>query len=87
MTLLDLKFVETGWDDYLHWQLVDKKMVKKVNELIKSARRDPFEGIGKPEPLKFQLEGVWSRRITGEHRFVYLPEDGCITVIACRHHY
>lgn len=82
-----LTFTENGWDDYLHWQQVDKKMVRKINELIKSIKRTPFEGIGKPEPLKFDLAGFWSRRIDREHRLVYQVIDNELTIIACRYHY
>lgn len=82
-----LTFTENAWDDYLHWQKVDKKMVRKINELIKSIKRTPFEGIGKPEPLKFDLAGYWSRRIDQEHRLVYQIMDNELIVIACRYHY
>lgn len=82
-----LRFTENAWDDYLHWQKVDKKMVRKINELIKSIKRTPFEGIGKPEPLKFDLAGYWSRRIDQEHRLVYQVIDNELIIIACRYHY
>lgn len=82
-----LTFTENAWDDYLYWQKVDKKMVRKINELIKSIQRTPFEGIGKPEPLKFDLAGYWSRRIDQEHRFVYQVIDNELRIIACRFHY
>lgn len=82
-----LAFTENGWDDYVHWQKVDKKMVRKINELIKSIKRTPFEGIGKPEPLKFDLTGFWSRRIDREHRLVYQVTDNELTIISCRYHY
>jgi toxin YoeB len=82
-----LTFTENSWEDYLYWQKVDKKMVRKINELIKSIQRIPFEGIGKPEPLKFDLAGYWSRRIDQEHRLVYQVINNEIIIIACRYHY
>lgn len=82
-----LTFTENAWEDYLYWQQVDKKMVRKINELIKSIKRTPFEGIGKPEPLKFDLAGFWSRRIDQEHRLVYQVAENEVRVIACRYHY
>lgn len=82
-----LTFTENAWEDYLYWQKVDKKMVRKINELIKSIQRTPFDGIGKPEPLKFDLAGYWSRRIDQEHRLVYQVTDNELMVIACRFHY
>lgn len=82
-----LTFTENAWEDYLYWQKVDKKMVKKINELIKVIRRTPFEGIGKPEPLKYDLAGYWSRRIDQEHRLVYQVRDDELLIFACRYHY
>lgn len=82
-----LIFTDNAWDDYLYWQKVDKKMVRKINELIKSIKRTPFEGIGKPEALKFDLAGYWSRRIDQEHRLVYQLQDNEVRIIACRYHY
>ena len=82
-----LTFTENAWDDYTYWQKVDKKMVRKINDLIKSIQRTPFEGIGKPEPLKFDLAGFWSRRIDQEHRLVYQIVDNELRIIACRYHY
>ncbi len=79
-----LTFTENAWEDYLYWQKVDKKMVRKINELIRSIQRTPFDGIGKPEPLKFDLAGYWSRRIDREHRLVYQVTDNELMVIACR---
>jgi toxin YoeB len=76
-----------AWDDYLYWQNTDKQILKKINVLIKDIQREPFNGIGKPEPLKHNLVGYWSRRIDSEHRLVYeVVEDGII-IIACRYHY
>ena len=66
-----ITFSKNAWDDYLSWQSEDRKMLKKINELIKDIQRNPFTGIGKPEPLKFDLSGYWSRRIDREHRLVY----------------
>jgi len=77
----------SGWDDYEYWLRNDKKILKKINELIKAIDRNPFEGMGKPEPLKFALQGFWSRRINHEHRLVYQFEKKVITVISCRYHY
>ena len=80
-------FTENAWEDYLHWQKVDKKITKRVNELIKSIQRTPFEGIGKPEPLKYDLAGFWSRRIDLEHRLVYQVNNNELLIYACRYHY
>lgn len=76
-----------AWEDYLHWQQNDPDILQKINDLIEDCRRDPFRGIGKPEPLKGDLTGYWSRRINHEHRLVYLPEDKAIYIAACRYHY
>ena len=76
-----------AWEDYLYWQQNDKRMVKRINQLIKDIIRHPFDGIGKPEPLKENLTGFWSRRIDEEHRLVYLAEDHVILIFACRWHY
>nr|WP_277756343.1 Txe/YoeB family addiction module toxin [Rosenbergiella nectarea] len=77
---------EESWEDYLYWQDTDKKTVKKINELIKDISRTPFEGKGKPEPLKHNLAGFWSRRITSEHRFVYAVSDDSLLIASCRDH-
>lgn len=82
-----LTFTENAWEDYLCWQKVDKKMFKKINELIKVIKRTPFEGIGKPEPLKYDLAGYWSRRIDQEHRIVYQVVEDELLIFACRFHY
>jgi toxin YoeB len=82
-----LTFTEYAREDYNYWQKVDKKIVRKINELIKSIQRTPFLGIGKPEPLKFDLGGYWSRRIVQEHRLVYKVIDNNLLIIACRFHY
>lgn len=84
---MKISFTDESWEDYLYWQKIDKSMVKKINELIKDISRHPFEGIGKPEPLRFQLKGCWSRRIDQEHRLVYECADSEIRIIACRFHY
>jgi toxin YoeB len=76
-----------AWDDYLYWQETDKKTVKNINKLIKDATRTPFEGKGKPEPLKHNLAGFWSRRITSEHRLVYAVSDDVLLIASCRYHY
>lgn len=77
----------SSWEDYLYWQKVDKKIVKRINELLKSCMRTPFEGIGKPETLKGDLQAYCSRRITSEHRLVYQFENEEILIAACRYHY
>ena len=80
-------FSEHAWNDYLHWQKTDKKILKRINLLIKGVRRSPFEGIGKPEPLKHALSGYWSRRINDEHRFVYKVNDDSMFIAQLRYHY
>jgi toxin YoeB len=83
-----LIFAEEAWDDYLYWQAQDKRMVKRINDLIKETKREPFSGIGKPEPLKHALAGYWSRRITEEHRMVYkLEGDDALLIAQLRYHY
>lgn len=84
---MKLVWSEQAWDDYLYWQETDKRMVKKINELIKEIRRTPFEGKGKPEPLRHNLAGFWSRRITAEHRLVYSMTDEALLIAASRYHY
>lgn len=76
-----------AWEDYLYWQTQDKKMLKRINQLLKDISRSPFEGIGKPEPLKENLTGFWSRRINEEHRLVYAVEGNTVLIISCRSHY
>ena len=78
---------EKSWEDYLYWQSHDKKILKKINNLIKDIKREPFDGLGKPEPLRYELAGCWSRRITDEHRIVYMVEDQSISIVSCRFHY
>ena len=82
-----LVFAENAWSDYLYWQKTDKKMLKRINQLITDIQRTPFEGIGKPEPLKHALTGYWSRRIDSEHRFVYRIEGDSILIAQLRFHY
>ena len=82
-----ITFTENAWQDYLYWQKTDKSLLKKINELIKDIRRDPFEGKGKPEPLKYDLSGYWSRRIDLDHRIVYQVIDNELLIYACRFHY
>ncbi|THC42927.1 Txe/YoeB family addiction module toxin [Massilia sp. Mn16-1_5] len=80
-------WTDNAWEDYLYWQEENPKIVDEINRLLEECRRDPFRGTGKPEPLKGDLTGYWSRRITKEHRLVYLPADNGIYVVACRYHY
>ena len=84
---MKLIFSENGWEDYQYWLKTDKKILKRINTLIKETQRTPYQGQGKPEPLRFGLSGYWSRRITEEHRFVYKHEDDSILIAALRHHY
>ncbi len=84
---MDLCWQSNAWEDYLYWQQVDKKMLKRINELIKDSLRNPFSGIGKPEPLKGRFSGYWSRRIDNEHRLVYSVLNDRIHIIQCRYHY
>lgn len=76
-----------AWEDYLYWQSHDKKILKRINQLLKDISRNPFGGIGKPEPLKENLAGFWSRRIDDEHRIVYAVEDDKVLIFSCRGHY
>lgn len=82
-----LRFTPAAWDDYMYWQGQDKKTLKRINVLIAAALREPFGGIGKPEPLLGKLSGYWSRRIDDVHRLVYAADDFNLDVIACRGHY
>ena len=79
-------FLEVAWEDYLYWQNTDKLMLKRINALFKEIERAPFEGSGKPEPLKHQYSGWWSRRINLEHRLIYKIENASIIVLQCRYH-
>jgi toxin YoeB len=82
-----LTFTRDGWEDYVHWQTADRQILKRINRLIDDIMRDPYAGIGKPEPLKHALAGAWSRRITDEHRLVYLPHDEEVVILQVRYHY
>ena len=84
---MKLIFAEKAWDDYLYWQKTDKKILKRINTLIKEIKRDPFEGVGKPEPLKHALSGYWSRRINDEHRIVYKVHGDSLLIAQLRYHY
>ncbi|UTW49165.1 Txe/YoeB family addiction module toxin [Bacterioplanoides sp. SCSIO 12839] len=84
---MKLIFSSKAWESYLYWQSTDKKMLKRINALIKEIQRTPFEGTGKPEPLKHGLMGYWSRRINDEHRLVYKVEDGAVLIAQLRYHY
>ena len=80
-------FADGAWEDYLHWQQLDRRMLERINKLIRETQRDPFSGIGKPEPLKHALAGFWSRRITDEHRMVYKIEGDALLIAQLRYHY
>lgn len=82
-----LCWTNEAWSDYLYWQGQDRKTLKRINKLISDAQRSPFEGIGKPEPLRENLSGFWSRRIDDSHRLVYAVDESNLTIIACRYHY
>lgn len=84
-----LAWAPQAWEDYLYWQRTDKRMVKRINELVRAAMRTPFEGLGKPEPLRFDLAGCWSRRIDREHRLVYQLNEATdsLIILQCRYHY
>jgi len=84
---MELVWQDVAWDDYLYLQKHDKKILHRINELIKDTSRNPFKGIGKPEPLKGKLAGNWSRRITDEHRLVYAVTDKRLHILQCRFHY
>ena len=84
---MKLIFAEQAWEDYFYWQQHDKRVVKRINDLVPETVRDPFVGMGKPEPLKHALAGYWSRRITDEHRMVYRPEKGALFIAQLRYHY
>jgi toxin YoeB len=84
---MKLIFSEHAWEDYLHWQRTDRKILERVNKLIKEIQRSPFEGTGKPEPLKHGLSGYWSRRINDEHRIVYKIESESLLIAQLRYHY
>lgn len=82
-----LSWTDEAWNSYVYWQTQDKKTLKRINKLITDVQRSPFEGIGKPEALKENLSGFWSRRIDDTNRLVYAVDDSAITIISCRYHY
>ena len=82
-----LSFLKGSWEDYLYWQKEDKKILKKINSLIEETLRTPFSGTGKPELLRNEFSGLWSRRITDEHRLIYADKDDELIIIQCRYHY
>lgn len=84
---MKITFSKNAWEDYVSWQKEDKKVTAKINRLIKEIQRTPFHGAGKPEPLKFELAGFWSRRIDREHRLVYKVESQHVLVVGCKFHY
>ncbi len=85
---MKIQFSDRAWEDYLHWQKLDRKLLKKINALLMDiSRGDPYEGLGKPEPLKHAFSGFWSRRITDEHRLVYRVIDDTVQVAQARYHY
>ncbi|MEZ5457405.1 MAG: Txe/YoeB family addiction module toxin [Lysobacteraceae bacterium] len=84
---MKLIFADVAWDDYLYWQQQDRRMVVRINTLIKAVQREPFAGIGKPEPLKHALAGYWSRRITDEHRMVYRIDRDSMLIAQLQYHY
>ena len=84
---MNLTFTPSAWDDYLWFQQHDRKLLNRINQLVREILRTPFEGIGKPEPLKGDMSGHWSRRINDEHRLVYSANEVAVVVIACRFHY
>lgn len=84
---MKLVFSEHAWEEYLYWQRVDRKLLKRINTLIQDIQRSPYKGIGKPEPLKHALSGYWSRRINDEHRLVYKVANDSLFIAQLRHHY
>ena len=84
---MKLVFAERAWEDYLYWQETDRKILARINHLIREIRREPFQGIGKPEQLRHALKGYWSRRITDEHRIIYKIEDDSVLLAQLRYHY
>jgi len=84
---MKLSFTPEAWEDSTSWLSTDRQVLKRINRLIEDALRDPYAGMGKPEPLKHALQGAWSRRITEEHRLVYLPRDDELIILQARYHY
>lgn len=85
--MMRLVWARAGWEDYVHWQTADRRILKRINALIDACLRDPFTGIGKPEPLKFGIPPAWSRRITDEHRLVYYVDGEDLVILQARYHY
>ena len=85
--MMRIIFSKIAWEDYVFWQKQDRKIINKINQLIKEIIRNPYEGTGKPEPLKFELSGLWSRRIDREHRLVYKVRENEIQIFSCKFHY
>ena len=84
---MSIIFSKNAWEDYTSWLTEDKKMLRKINELLKDIQRNPYSGIGKPEPLKYDLAGLWSRRIDREHRLVYQVSGKEVLIYSCKYHY
>jgi toxin YoeB len=84
---MKIVFSSQAWDDYLHWQRTDRKLLKRINDLIREITRTPYEGTGKPEPLRHALAGYWSRRIDDEHRLVYKVDGDAVLIAQARYHY
>ena len=84
---MEIVWQQKGWEDYLYWQKTDKQKLKRINELIKDCQRNHFTGIGKPEPLRNNMAGLWSRRIDEEHRLVYKIQEDRLHIVQCRYHY
>lgn len=84
---MNILFTPDAWEDYLYWQTTDQGVYRKLNELIKAVQREPYKGIGKPEPLKWGLQGCWSRRLSHEHRVVYRIKKHVLQILSCRYHY
>ena len=84
---MKLIFADPAWEDYLYWQKQDRKVLERINKLVQEVRREPFSGVGKPEPLRHALAGFWSRRITDEHRMVYRVEGDHLLIAQLRYHY
>ncbi len=84
---MEITFSTNAWEEYLYWQAEDKRMLRKINALIRDIQSHPYEGTGKPEPLRYDLSGLWSRRIDREHRLVYKAEGDDLIIYSCRYHY
>ena len=84
---MNLLFTDESWEDYLYWQKTDKKILNKINSLLKDTSRTPYSGLGKPEPLKYKYQGFWSRKIDNEHRLIYQVKNNEIRIAKCRFHY